>query len=101
MNSSKIISINSGHISDAIDSQIVLLVKTIQIENNSKFDDALETARDFINKKIIELMIDSDKKNIKDISINIRKKLKETPNNKELESMYKLCKYFGLYKYLE
>ena len=95
------ITINSGHVADAVDSQIVMLVKTLQIEHSSTFEEALDTGRDYLNKKVVELMQSSDKENIKKIIIDIKNKFKENPKNKDLESMYKLCKFFGLYKYLE
>jgi len=101
MNSSETITINSMHVAQAVDSQIIMLIKTIQVENKSTIEDAFETGRDYLNKKVIELMHMDDKKNILEISNNIKNKFKDNPKNKEFEKMYQLCNYFGLYKYLE
>ena len=95
------ITINSGHVSNALDSQIILLVKTLQIEQKCSFEDALETARDFLNKKIIELMVDKDKALVKTIALDTKKKYKENPNNADAKKFYSLCNYYGLYKDLD
>lgn len=95
------ITINSGHVANSLDSQIILLVKTIQIENKVPFDDALETGRDFLNQKVIQLMNEKDKELITKIANDIKTKYKNNPNNNDIKSMYSLCKYFGLYKHLE
>jgi len=95
------ITINSGHVSIALDSQIILLVKTLQIEQKCSFEDALETVRDFLNKKVIELMVDKDKTLIKNIAIESKKKYKDNPNNTDAKKYYSLCNYYGLYKHME
>jgi len=96
----KTTSINSGHVANALDGQIVQLVKVLQVENSCEFDDALTTGREYLNKKVVELMTDADKKNITEIAELFRKKYKENPNDEKAKASYILCKYFGLYKYL-
>jgi len=94
------ISINSGHVANAIDGQLIQLVKVLQVEHSCEFDDALTTGREYLNKKVVELMTDDDNKNISEIAEVYRKKYKENPNNELAKAGYILCKYFGLYKYL-
>lgn len=100
MNSSETITINSGHVADAIDSQLIMLVKTLQVENRASFEDALETGRNFLIKKHVELMNDADKNNIKSIAESIKQRFKDNPNDQASKDAYNICKYFGLYNYL-
>jgi len=94
------ITINSGHVANAIDSQLIQLVRVLQIENECNFDDALTTGRDFLNKKVIELMHEEDIDKIKEIAIEFRDTFKKDSKNELAKSGYTLCKYFGIYKYL-
>jgi len=93
-------SINSGHVANALDGQIVQLVKVLQVENSCDFDDALTTGREYLNKKVVELMSDDDKKNLSEMAVVFRKKYKANPNDEQAKASYIMCKYFGLYKYL-
>ena len=95
------ITINSGHVSQALDSQIILLVKTLQVEQKCSFEDALETVRDFLNKKVIELMVDKDKTIIKNLALETKTRFKNNPNNADAKKYYSLCNYYGLYKHME
>jgi len=90
------ITINSGLVTNGVDGQLIQLVKILQIENQCSFEDALETGRQFVCKKQIEFMTDSDIKNVKNIVAITKQKLKDSPNNEYLNSIYKLLKYMKL-----
>ena len=94
------ITLNSKHVAESLESQIILLVKTIQVESNTSFEDALETGRDYLCKKHTELMDEENKQNIIKVANNIKEKYIKNPEDDSLKEMYLLCKYFGLYKYL-
>jgi hypothetical protein len=94
------ITINSKQVADSLDSQIIMLVKTIQIESETTFENALETVRDYITKKHIELMTDGDTENIKRIANTIKENFKNNPDDKTANDAYRLSKYFGIYKYI-
>ena len=99
MNLSKTFTINSGHVADALDSQIVMLAKTLQVENpDAPFDDALQTTRTHLNKKVIELMPEEDIENITEIANVFKKRFKENPDNEHYKMGYVICRYFGLYR---
>jgi len=97
---SESISINSGHVANSLDGQIIQLVKVLQIEHSCEFEDALNTGREYLNKKVVELMTDDDKKNISEMATVFKQKYKENPDDDKAKASYILCKYFGLYKYL-
>ena len=101
MNSSQTISINSKLVADGIDSQLIQLVKILQVERSCSFEDALTTARDHLNKKVIELMLEDDVKIMKDIVSKTRTKLKKDPENEDNKNTYAICKYFGLIQHLK
>ena len=100
-NSSRTITINSGHVADALDSQIVMLAKTIQVEHPDEgFDAALTTTREYLNKKVVELIHEDEKEHIYKIAADFKQRYKDNPNDEVAKSGYILCKYMGLYKYL-
>lgn len=94
--SSSTITINSKMVADAVDSQIILLIKTIQTEQQVPIDDAIETVRQYLNKKNIELLDKNNKDNIIAFVKNIKDKLKKTPNDKSIQDMYSLLKTFNV-----
>ena len=97
----KTININSGHVANAIDGQLVQLVKVIQVENSCEFDDALETAREFICKKHVELMDDKSKTNISEICKSIKDKVRANPSDETARQAYNALKYMGFYKLIK
>jgi len=97
MASSTTITINSKHVAESIDSQIILLVKTLQIEQAASLEDALETTRVYVNKKSQELMNEDDKNNIIEIAANIKAKFKKSPNDISIREIYRILNYFGIF----
>jgi len=100
MDSSQTITINSKQVADSLDSQIIMLVKTLQIEQSASFEDALETARQYLNKKHFELMNDDDKSKLKKISNKIKNEFKNDPDNDDSRAIYQVFNYMGLYQNL-
>ncbi len=95
------ISINSGHVANAIDGQLIQLVKVIQVENSCKFEDALETGREFVCKKHVEFMDEKSKKNIHEIAQSIKTKIQADPTDETARQAYNVLKYMGFYKLLD
>jgi len=88
--------INSGHVVNGIDGQLIQLVKVLQIENSCSFEDALETGRLFVCEKQIEFMTESDRDNVNNIIAKTKDILKSKPNDEYTKSIYKLLKYLKL-----
>lgn len=97
MSNNQTLNINSGHVAKAIDSQLIQLVKVLQVENSAEFEDALNTARQYLNGKVVELMLEEDKANVISVAKNVYEQYKNNPKDDTLKEMYSLCKFFGLY----
>jgi len=90
------VTINSKHVTDSIESQIIQLYKVVKLEHSYKHDDAREHIRRYLADKHKECMSDEAKKMINDMKTRVMDKIKKKHATEDDRVIYKLLTYLGL-----
>ncbi len=89
-------SIDSKHVANHIEGQIVSLARIIQVEKGCSVEDSIEYVRRFLLSKHREVMTDDQIKRIEDVRIGLESKLKAGTLSVNERETYKILREIGL-----
>lgn len=92
----KQVSINSTHVTNSIEAQLIHLYKVIKVEHACDHDSAREHVRRFLAKQHKECMSKEAKEMIINIKITVTNKIKCKTATEEDRIVYKLLSYLEL-----
>ncbi len=90
------ITINSKHVTDSIESQIIQLYNVVKIEHSCDHDAAREHIRRYLSKKHNECMSPDATKMVADLKTKVMTKIKKKHATEDDRLIYKLLTYLGL-----